>query len=147
MVATSDSVVMGTVTRTEVGRVIPEDEIEYVLMHTTLDVDKVLYGDDPGRSVVFEETDGLWPVSIIGDQGVFFLRRTSPDYDGPAWVPVSSLGRILFYKGGCFFSHDENQWVKEIEAGTPDEVLALIEGASENAANGSVDPAQPLFGG
>lgn len=118
--ALSDLVIVGEVQSIERGRVFASPDasqsgeeagdaasgVESALV--TVQVDRVLTGEDPGTTVLVEEEgwladgrrislDGA-PPTEVGDVGLWFLIDTG-DPDVPAWVTVGRFGRWTLRAG------------------------------------------------
>ena len=99
MLATSDLVVLGEVTAFRQGRLLfpQEPDTSHRLRESTITISEVLKGEYTGTTLILEEqgyfSDGTpyelgeMPWSVVGDIGVFFLKRN-------AFFPENHFGQI-----------------------------------------------------
>jgi hypothetical protein len=149
MVATSASVVEGTVVDAARGRVIDEHEVTYTRRLLTIQVDRTLAGR-PAANRVTVETAGWRQVVghpetelriedevhvTVGANGIFFLYDF--EHNGHFGF-VNDQGLLLTDAGKVQRSSRGDTLVQQLEARTPLEVKALIAQATGAIGRGEV---------
>jgi hypothetical protein len=147
MVASSDLVIEGTVQRVEPGRVVGEGHGVIQFGQVTVSVNRVLFGKiEPSRVVLEEYGLEYGRLSHVGDHGLYFLTQKNDGHGPQFFRIVNSQGRYLDDgKGGLVAPNDEADWVKAIEGESLSQLQRDVDAASRAVAEGSVEPAKPIF--
>jgi hypothetical protein len=137
MVATSTTVVRGTVVGTSRGRVIDEQDIAYTRKLLDIQVEETLAGRPAGprAQVEFRFVDEL-PLQL-GDQGIFFLYDF--EHDG-RYGMISGQGVYLANGAQVRDSHRDDPLVRRLEALTMADLNELIRQAKNAVKAGDVKP-------
>lgn len=156
MVATSTTVVRGTVVDEARGTVIVDNEVTYTRKLLTIDVERTLAGQSTKSQVAVEtagwqQIDGEAETGLLfagetpvakGDRGVFFLYDF--EHDGRFGF-IADQGVLLMDGSELRDSARSDSLVSSLEKRTAAEVEALIVQADETARQGLVT-AQPYPG-
>jgi hypothetical protein len=149
MVATSTTVVHGTVVGTSRGKVIDEREVVYTRKLLDIQVEETLAGQPTGPHAAVEvggwrQVDGEAETEFrfadelpmqLGDQGIFFLYDF--EHDG-RYGMVSGQGVYLADGAQVRHSHRTDPLVRRLEALTMAELHDLIQQAKEAVKAGDV---------
>lgn len=136
MADTTDVVVTGTVTAAEPGRVIVdsapvEDGLAYQYLTVTVDVQDDLadasraqYTVEFGPYVANDLAQAAWPADLVGDTGIFVLRRkgsANPDTGAPKVAAEFALNAYRLVSGQGLLLDDGGQVAAPLadEAGFP----------------------------
>jgi hypothetical protein len=145
MVATSSTVVTGTVTSLETGRAAGSGMDEEHYTNAVLHVDEQLAGAEAPLDLRIEELtsyagdpivlDGLEP-SRIGDSGIYFLRRAEKG----TYVLISSQGRFLQKGSDLSGSNAKDALVGRLQQMDKRSLVQSVKQADDKADSGQIKP-------
>lgn len=150
MVATSDVVVLGTVTDIRQGMTVGEPGEEIQLLDVAFDVQEALYGStEPSRTLTvqsdpFIPTEPEW--RGIGNTVLLFMKvNTDPGAEG-RYYPINEQSVYLVSGTDVQATTDHDSFSREVAAMTLDEIREKVKEAAEAIAAGDVKPQEPVGG-
>jgi hypothetical protein len=150
MVATSDIVVLGTVTEVTTGITEGSPPEEIQLHRSVIHVDETLFASVAVDSTVTVETLELvapqpdW--RTVGSTVVAFLRLSAEGDTPGMYYPINEQSVFLVKGPDVQATNDHDLFTERIACFSLDELRTRIEAATDAVEEGKVSPQQPLGG-
>lgn len=140
MVATSDGVVLATVTDVQNGRTVGEVGDTLTFAEVTMRVDETLFGSVTGSIVLELDTRAAW--AEVGAQSIVFLHRKTDSPQREVFRPVNSQSVFVLAQSGDLVPSGDDEFSEDVARLGPDALRRQIASAATLVEAGEVKPAQ-----
>jgi hypothetical protein len=140
MVATSDAVVLATITDVRNGRTVGEVGDTLTFVELRMRVDESLFGSVTGSIVLELDSPAAW--AEVGAQSIVFLHRKTDSPQREVFRPVNSQSVFSLAKAGDLVPWGDDEFSEDVARLGPAALRSQIASAATLIEAGEVKPAE-----